>query len=209
MPNASDSDLYDPIDGKPEFNAPVKKPMVIQIVAMTEDGMIGKNNDLPWGHWKEDLQFFKETTIDSVMVMGFNTVLSIPKKLPNRFVYGLTDGLREIPAKSLEKFYSIAEGLVVGVGYWINDIIFPSHFRNDVIFIAGGGQTYRDTMSQTNVIYQNIIIPDEKINVEQEDKIVYYPIHQLENYFTCISSVEVSTAKGKMVKKIWVKNCYK
>ena len=206
MPNASDSDLYDPLDGKPEMNAPEFRPLVVQVVAMTEDGMIGKNNDLPWGHWKEDLQFFKKTTMDAAVVMGMNTILSIPKKLPGRLVYGLSsEHRRGRPAN----FYDVADIMLVNVRGWINDVDLSNVERKDVIFIAGGGKLYRETMATTDVIYQNIIIPNDPINVEQEDTIVYYPIHQLEKYFMCVSTQEELTPKGKMVKKIWVKRPHK
>ena len=174
------------------------------IVAMTEDGMIGKNNDLPWGFWKEDLQFFKDTTINSVVVMGFNTVLSLPKKLPNRTIYGLIQPTHTIAPNALTEFYSIADKLVYCVNGWLGNI--ESQIKDkDIIFIAGGGKTYRETLDDTDIVYQNVIIPDDKINVEQEDKIVYYPINKLHEYFVRISSQEVQTSKGKLIKNIWVR----
>lgn len=46
---------------------------------------IGKNGDLPWPKNKEDLQWFKEQTVRSTVVMGRNTWESLPfKPLPQR-----------------------------------------------------------------------------------------------------------------------------
>jgi len=55
------------------------------IVAVDECHGIGKNNSLPW-HYPEDLAYFKEQTLNSTIVMGYNTWKSLPApKLPNRY----------------------------------------------------------------------------------------------------------------------------
>ena len=61
--------------------------MINLIVAIGKNNLIGKDNDLPW-HYKEDLQYFKQTTLNKTVVMGENTFYSIfsrtNKLLPNR-----------------------------------------------------------------------------------------------------------------------------
>ncbi len=58
--------------------------MKINIISwMDPNRVIGKNNALPW-HYSEDLQYFKKTTTGHIIVMGYNTYLSIGKPLPNR-----------------------------------------------------------------------------------------------------------------------------
>lgn len=56
---------------------------IIGIVAIAKNYAIGKDGKLPW-HYPADLKFFKETTTDHAVVMGFNTWKSIGKPLPNR-----------------------------------------------------------------------------------------------------------------------------
>lgn len=53
------------------------------IVAMGENGEIGSNNNLIW-KIKEDLNFFKNVTMDSYIIMGRNTYNSMPKNLRGR-----------------------------------------------------------------------------------------------------------------------------
>ncbi len=53
------------------------------ICAMSENRVIGRNNDLPW-HLPEDLKYFKRTTMGSCMIMGRNTWESIGRALPGR-----------------------------------------------------------------------------------------------------------------------------
>lgn len=53
------------------------------IVAVAENGAIGKNNQLLW-HLPDDLKRFKRLTTGQVVVMGRKTYESIGKPLPNR-----------------------------------------------------------------------------------------------------------------------------
>ncbi|MCF7925947.1 MAG: dihydrofolate reductase [Candidatus Izimaplasma sp.] len=61
--------------------------MISLIVAMDKNRCIGKGNKLPW-HYKEDLQYFKKTTMNKTVIMGektFESILAYLKKpLPNR-----------------------------------------------------------------------------------------------------------------------------
>jgi len=53
------------------------------IVAVAENGVIGRDGDLPW-RIPADLKFFKETTIGHPIVMGRKTHQSIGRALPGR-----------------------------------------------------------------------------------------------------------------------------
>jgi dihydrofolate reductase len=53
------------------------------IVAMDENKLIGKNNDLPW-KLSADLQYFRKITMGKPLVMGRNTHQSIGRVLPGR-----------------------------------------------------------------------------------------------------------------------------
>ena len=53
------------------------------IAAVGKNFELGKNNDLIW-HFKEDMRFFKQTTMGHTVVMGRKTFESLPKALPNR-----------------------------------------------------------------------------------------------------------------------------
>ena len=58
--------------------------MVKLIVAIDLMGNIGKNNNLLF-HIKEDMKFFRNTTSNNIIVMGYNTWLSLnERELPNR-----------------------------------------------------------------------------------------------------------------------------
>ncbi|OUR65706.1 dihydrofolate reductase [Methylophaga sp. 42_25_T18] len=53
------------------------------IVAMDKQGLIGRNNDLPW-KLSADLKYFRRVTMGKPLVMGRNTHESIGRALPGR-----------------------------------------------------------------------------------------------------------------------------
>lgn len=57
--------------------------MLSAIVAMDKNGAIGKNGSIPW-HLPDDFKQFKEYTINKAILMGYNTAVSIGRKLPHR-----------------------------------------------------------------------------------------------------------------------------
>ena len=58
-------------------------PTVTIIVARARNGVIGRDNALPW-HLPEDLQHFKRTTMGHPVLMGRRTYESIGRTLPGR-----------------------------------------------------------------------------------------------------------------------------
>jgi len=56
---------------------------IVLVVAVAENGVIGRDNKLPW-RIKSDLKFFKSVTMDRPVVMGRKTYDSIGKPLPGR-----------------------------------------------------------------------------------------------------------------------------
>ena len=103
------------------------------IVAVSQNGVIGKDNDLIW-HLPKDMKFFKDTTMGHHVIMGRKNFESIPHKfrpLPNRTNIVIT---RQSDYK--------AEGCVV-----VNSMegalkIAKSNAENEA-FIIGGGQIYK------------------------------------------------------------------
>src|SRR5690606_27198884 len=53
------------------------------IVAMAENGVIGRDNGLPW-HLPEDLKHFRRLTLGKPVLMGRRTFESIGRPLPGR-----------------------------------------------------------------------------------------------------------------------------
>jgi dihydrofolate reductase len=60
-----------------------ERPLVTLVVARARNGVIGRDNALPW-HLPEDLRHFKATTMGRAIVMGRRTFESIGRVLPGR-----------------------------------------------------------------------------------------------------------------------------
>lgn len=60
--------------------------MIKGILACDEEGGIGKDNGLPWPKNSRDLKWFKDNTVNHIVVMGSSTWNSkgMPKPLPDR-----------------------------------------------------------------------------------------------------------------------------
>jgi dihydrofolate reductase len=56
---------------------------IVLVVAIAENGVIGRGGKLPW-HLKSELQHFKRVTLDHPVVMGRKTFQSLKRPLPER-----------------------------------------------------------------------------------------------------------------------------
>ena len=114
--------------------------MISIIVAAAENNAIGSNNQLPW-HLPNDLTFFKNTTWGSVVIMGRKTFESVNKPLPGRINIVIT--------KQADWHF---EDVVVANS--MNDALEKAGATNcREIFIIGGGQIYKESISLSDRIY--------------------------------------------------------
>lgn len=113
--------------------------MIICIWCEDKNRGIGKNNSIPW-HIKEDLIFFKKTTLNSIVIMGRKTYDSIGKKLPNR--------TNIILSRSKNNYDN---ELIVINDY--NKIIDKYKFSKEKVFIIGGKQIYDLFINDSYILY--------------------------------------------------------
>ncbi|MBL0314790.1 MAG: dihydrofolate reductase [Flavobacteriales bacterium] len=110
------------------------------IAAIGKNHELGRNNELLW-HLNEDMQFFKETTVDHYVIMGRKSFESIPKKfrpLPNRVNVIISRN----PDFMYEECYtcgSLEEAIeLAGVN------------EEPLAFIIGGGEIYRQAIEKNS-----------------------------------------------------------
>src|SRR3984957_238141 len=72
-------------------------PSVALVVAMSDNGVIGRAGTLPW-HLPDDLKFFKSVTLGKPVLMGRRTFESIGRPLPGRRNLVLTRSSPALPA---------------------------------------------------------------------------------------------------------------
>lgn len=105
--------------------------MISLIAALSENFVIGRDNDLPW-RLKDDFRHFKQTTTNHCLIMGRKTFESIGSKpLANRRNIVISrSGIR--PTGGVEVVDSISRALEACNG--------------DEIFIGGGEGIFRETL---------------------------------------------------------------
>ncbi|MGI6710067.1 MAG: dihydrofolate reductase [Bacilli bacterium] len=145
--------------------------MISIIVAIGKNNLIGKGNDLPW-HYPEDLNYFKQTTLNKTVLMGEQTFYSIfdriKKPLPNR------DNI----VATLDKDFNFPGVKVT------NDLIsFLKQKHEEEIFVIGGLQIYKLALPYADRLYIT------HINKEYEGD-VFFPEIDFANY-KLISKKEV------------------
>jgi dihydrofolate reductase len=59
-------------------------PVIALVVAMGEDGGIGKDGDLPWREQRTDLRHFRRVTLGKPVIMGRRTFASLGRVLDQR-----------------------------------------------------------------------------------------------------------------------------
>ncbi|WNO08864.1 dihydrofolate reductase [Teredinibacter sp. KSP-S5-2] len=116
------------------------------VVAVAENGVIGRDNQLPW-RLSRDLQYFKRVTMGAPMIMGRKTFESIGKPLPGRLSIVVTrqqdwafEGVKV--AHSLENAIAIAE-----------QAIAAGEYETDQVFVVGGAQLYGHAIQMSAKLY--------------------------------------------------------
>ena len=107
------------------------------IVAAARNGVIGRNNALPW-HLPEDLRYFKQVTMGKPIVMGRKTYESIGRPLPGRQNLVLT---RQPDWR--------VEGVTV---VQTVDAALSAAADASALMLVGGGEVYRLFWPQISVI---------------------------------------------------------
>ena len=101
---------------------------IILIAAVGRNGVIGRDNDLPW-RIREDLQHFKQLTLGHTLVMGRKTYDSIGRPLPGRRTVVVTRQ-PDWSADGVEVVHTLEEAL---------------KYEGD-LSVAGGGEIYRQAL---------------------------------------------------------------
>jgi dihydrofolate reductase len=111
------------------------------IVAISENGVIGREGGLPW-RLSADLKRFKELTMGHTIIMGRKTWESIGRPLPGR---------RTIVVSRQADYYPSAEVLVATS---LDRAIEAAQASgDDEAFIVGGAEIYNQALSRADRLY--------------------------------------------------------
>ena len=107
------------------------------IVAVAEDGVIGRGGDLPW-RLSADLKWFKKITLGHAILMGRKTWESLPGALPGRKNWVLSRTAE--PQEGMSVFRSMDE---------VKQALIPTQ----TLFIIGGGEIYSMALPLCHELY--------------------------------------------------------
>ncbi len=117
------------------------------IVAMSENRVIGRHNQLPW-HLPADLKHFKTLTSGHTIIMGRKTHEAIGRPLPQRTNIVITTN-PHYNANGCIVVHSLEEALN-----------HHAHAEEKEIFIIGGEQIYRQALKHVQRLYLTIVHHD-------------------------------------------------
>ncbi len=132
---------------------------------------IGKNNSLMFS-LPEDMKFFKRNTEGKVVVMGYNTLLSLPKSQPLKNRVNVVLAPKEHINADCIFVYSLEELFAL-----------LSRYDSDNVFIIGGASVYRQLLpycsevlvTKVNAVggadtfFKNLDEDEDFVLVEQSD----------------------------------------
>lgn len=166
--------------------------MITLIVAVDENYMIGKGNEIPW-KCPQDLINFKKITMNSPMIMGRSTFNSLPCVLPGRHHFVVTrDKNNVIEKKSgmenvdfLDSLISAINGATATAVPKKNSIKIGTdiiEIEEEEIFIIGGETIFHEAME--NDFVDRVIISKIRMAVEPDESSKYYLFPIWENNFS-------------------------
>ena len=117
--------------------------MLSAIVAVSENGAIGIDGDLPW-RLSADLKRFKEITMGHHMVMGRKTWESIGRPLPGRTSVVVTH----------QAEYDVPDGVLVADSF---DAALELCGTDDEVFVIGGAALFELALPRAQRLYLTVV----------------------------------------------------
>ena len=123
---------------------PGERPVIALVVAIGENGAIGRGGDLPW-RLSSDMRYFRKITMGKPVIMGRRTFKSLPRVLDGRLNIVLTRD-QGFVAPDAVMAHSLEEGLAAAR---------ESAVRTDAgeIMVIGGEDVFREVLPQAHRIY--------------------------------------------------------
>ncbi len=118
------------------------EPRIELVVAVSENDVIGRGNELPW-RLPDDLKRFKRITIGNPVLMGRKTYESIGKALPGRLNLVMSRSPGFAPADA-----QVVAGLPAALAAAANA---------PVVMVIGGGEIYAQTLPHARRIHLTLV----------------------------------------------------
>ena len=133
--------------------------IISHVVAMSNNNVIGVDNNLPW-NLKTDLAHFKEYTSNKIIIMGRKTYESIGRPLPNRTNFIVSRTLNSVAGAKV--FNNLEDSIQAA-----KELSTENNEQAEAVII-GGGYLFRDTINTFN----KLVLTRVDCDIEGD---VYYP----------------------------------
>jgi len=140
--------------------------IISHLVALSNNFVIGVNNELPW-KLKKDLQHFSAYTQNKPIVMGRKTFESIGRPLPNRKNIVISSWLE--PQEGLEVVANLNQAIEVA-SLWNKD-----NSTEEEIVLIGGGYVFKESKNIVN----KLVLTRVECEIDGD---VFYPQIDLSNW---------------------------
>ena len=127
-----------------------KVPVSI-VVAVAGNGVIGRENDMPW-RLSTDLKRFKALTLGKPIIMGRKTWSSLGRPLPGRPNIVISRDV-EFQAEGADVVRSLDEAIEIANRYALAS-------GADEICVIGGGEIYRLALSMADTVHLTHVLAD-------------------------------------------------
>ena len=134
--------------------------MISMIASVGENLELGKDNKLIW-HIPKDMKFFKDTTMNHTVVMGWNTYKSLPGDLPGRDMIVLSRNNNSDNVKIVRN---------------IDEILNQYMYTPTEVFIIGGARIYKQFLEYASGLYLT------EIAASYPEADSYFPTFNREEY---------------------------
>lgn len=136
------------------------------IVAVADNGVIGKDNAMPW-HLPGDLKYFKATTMGKPIIMGRKTFDSLGRPLPGRPNLVITRN-PDFHADGATCVSSIEEALKMGE-------TLAAELGVDEVMVIGGAAIFAHTLPLAHRLYFTEVhaVPDGDVFFPSFDRALW------------------------------------
>ena len=162
---------------------------MILITAVDKNWGIGKKNDLLF-HLKKDMQFFRQTTADSIVFLGYNTLLSFPGSKP---------------LKGRSTICLCPEDVERDDCYCIHDFdeavkLIKELAKTQNVWVIGGAMLYQSMLPYYDKVYVN------KVDADGEAEVFFPNLDEYPNYEIKQILPEVADEGYQTTLHIYTKN---
>lgn len=173
----------------------MKNYKLIAISAVSVDGVIGIDGEIPW-HISEDFKHFRNMTMGHALIIGINTYLTLPEKAFEGREYFVLDkdGVVAIKRSNVATFETIDQLLQHIDKKFANSA--PIENENNLVFVAGGAMVYNSLIDYCD---EAVITWVNKFYLNGNK---FFPIEKLFANFASTDDGDWLTSKSEILYKV-------